>query len=131
MGVASFASASRARISSGFSILGGSSVGVACHHAGGAPADRRFSILGGSSVGVADRLFALRYDPDVFQYPRRIECGCGEGPLAYPPALHPGFSILGGSSVGVAFGTYRPSFLFSPRFSILGGSSVGVAAPVV
>ncbi len=36
-----------------------------------------FSILGGSSVGVANEMRHLQTRRNRFQYPRRIECGCG------------------------------------------------------
>ena len=37
-----------------------------------------------------------------FQYPRRIECGCGPQNNPYTIPQYTAFSILGGSSVGVA-----------------------------
>ena len=61
-----------------------------------------FSILGGSSVGVATALHFADECWRMFQYPRRIECGCGPSCCARTPSRVPPFSILGGSSVGVA-----------------------------
>ncbi len=110
-----------------------------------------FSILGGSSVGVAGSagLEPAGYQP--FQYPRRIECGCGGAFATYYANQRTSFSILGGSSVGVALSRARQTrlvatvsvssadrvwvwlvrhgslLLYFIRFSILGGSSVGVA----
>ena len=137
-----------------FSILGGSSVGVAMEADGRTEAERKsFSILGGSSVGVAatfetphlqspDFQYPRRIECGCglsshdlalravhrFQYPRRIECGCGSHPCAHLGKVPVPFSILGGSSVGVARATTvnRKSEAGTP-FSILGGSSVGVA----
>ncbi len=61
-----------------------------------------FSILGGSSVGVARALRVLANVPHCFQYPRRIECGCGVVGRVHLVLPDLTFSILGGSSVGVA-----------------------------
>ncbi len=86
-----------------------------------------FSILGGSSVGVARPTSSPTPSRSTFQYPRRIECGCGLCEVNGDKKRAHGFSILGGSSVGVAAEAIVEFFGLDSSFSILGGSSVGVA----
>ena len=63
----------------GFSILGGSSVGVAwscrfrCRPPGGFQYPRRIE------CGCGEVCIGVDFFEDLFQYPRRIECGCGPG----------------------------------------------------
>ena len=52
-------------------------MGVACATALSVASMMTFSILGGSSVGVARSIPPTTGRPQRFQYPRRIECGCG------------------------------------------------------
>ena len=47
----------------------------------------------------------------LFQYPRRIECGCGPSSFCARLAPRGAFSILGGSSVGVAISEEFPPLL--------------------
>ncbi len=160
-----------------FSILGGSSVGVA-HQvphserepgrvsvssadrvwvwriplAGHLPAAARFSILGGSSVGVArrcrdvpvrwavvsvssaDRVWVwlpivciVHSFHSKFQYPRRIECGCGLSAYSSVSSASRIVSVSSADRVWVWRSECQRHRLTLTGFSILGGSSVGVA----
>ena len=83
-----------------------------------------FSILGGSSVGGGPGAPIRVLLQDVFQYPRRIECGWWNLDFRFRFDSDRPFSILGGSSVGGGAPPFR-SPPPNPSFSILGGSSVG------
>ena len=90
----------RRQRSRSFSILGGSSVGVALPRRGRRAAPRPFSILGGSSVGVAQDAVDVQHLLYDFQYPRRIECGCGS-PSPFLPALRTTLSVSSADRVWV------------------------------
>ncbi len=80
VGVAKFMAVLTQKVCYCFSILGGSSVGVAIFQELEAIGRKGFSILGGSSVGVALLRLLQPFRHALFQYPRRIECGCGSRP---------------------------------------------------
>ena len=114
----------------GFSILGGSSVGVALHCQPSSPPYHGVSVSSADRVWVwPERILRVvcNYKVSVSSADR-VWVWQDRRHLVRPRGPQP-FSILGGSSVGVAWDPVG-RIVSALGFSILGGSSVGVATNI-